>query len=174
MRNRYVTIMMAALLLLPGTNGWSAQSEVKTDGQCLTKLEAKVQPGQWLRVTAHDGDRRVGRLGSIDFAHSQLMLTPLADTSTPGRTYEFNEIAKLQYRTKGKVKPGYLVGGLLFGVILGGAIGTATVDSHSSGFADFSELEAGLTGAAVGGGVGLITGLFLSTSTASTYTIKCR
>ena len=174
MRNRHLAIMTAALLLLSGTNGWSTQSDAKADGQCLTKLEAKVKPGQWLRVTAHDGDKREGRLGSIDFAHSQLMLTPPAETVAVGRTYEFNEIAKLQYRKTGKIKPGYLVGGLLFGAILGGAIGSATVDSHSSGFADFSELEAGLTGAAVGGGIGLITGIVLSTSTPSTCTIKCK
>lgn len=174
MRNRYLAVLMTALLLLPGTNGWSAQDDTKTDGQCLSELQSKVHQGEWLRITAHDGDRFEGSFRSIDFALSQLTMKPIADTALPGRAYQFDEIAKLQYRETGKIKPGYLLGGLFLGAIAGSMIGSASAGSSSNDSLDFGQMEAAFTGAAVGAGMGLILGTALSLSTPSTCTIRCK
>lgn len=175
MRNRYIAVMMTALLLLPGTNTWSGQNQAGAGGQCVKKIRSKVFPGDWLRVTAYDGDKFEGRFRKIDTKHSQLMLLPLADTGTVITTYAFDEIAKLQYRKTGKVRPEFAVGGLLLGMIAGGVIGSSTAKpGHRDALVGLGEAEGAVHGAIVGGVLGLIAGVFVSSSLESTYTVKCK
>jgi len=154
-----------------------AQATAATKPSCLEQAAAKIRQKSKVTVVRWDASKHTGLLDSVDLGSSHLLLRGLSLEDSALTLFGQDEIVKIQYDKPGKLKPGYMVLGLFGGALIGGLIGLAFEGEAESGRFPFpppvEKFGAFLTGAAVGGGVGLLAGTFIPLLP-KTRSIECR
>jgi len=159
---------------------WISSIHAESQPSCLEKAAQKIKPNSEITLVKTDQSKISGRLLSIDLERLSLSLIQTGDTTAGSHSiYEISDIAKIQYRARGKMKPGVILPFTILGAVVGGAIGVI----ESGGFC--VDINFGGNGgnncyrnvgryAGIGALGGLVIGTVESLSTKGTFTIKCR
>ena len=133
--------------------------------------EAALWPKQTITLVQMDGKRSRGRLVSLDWDQSLLTLgVGLGGLSH--KIYRISEVAKIEYRKSGRLKPGWVVVGFLGGALLGGFI-SREANPPSNDIAGIGRSTQQLGYIMIGGCLGAGLGAVISVASSSkTYTIE--
>lgn len=179
MRLRIGVLAVYVLVSIANPHGLSAQVAAPTELTCLEEAAQKIDTGSKITLLGRGGEKTKGYLTSIDLGQSLLTMGSTNRLDTSLQRFLLPDIAKIEYRKPGKLKPGFMALGLLGGALIGGLIGLAIEgESETEQFPFFGGpvVEKGvafLAGAAIGGGVGLLAGTFIPL-VPKTHSIECK
>ncbi len=175
--SRHLSIPVIVLLLIPVAGFTQTSADLvrrapEVEQTCLEKAASNVQPAGWIRVYDNGGDVSEGQLTAIDTSLSVLTMMRLSVEDSVHIDYAMSDIDKLQYKSPGKFKPGYMAFGLLAGFVGSFAVAQLVGADQSSPVAgDYIHEQGAMI--LVGMGVGLVAGAVIPLALPSTWTIEC-
>jgi len=163
-------IFVIGLFILTAATA-SAQNENAVHTNCLEKAAAKLDSGDWVSVVTRTSEVTTAHLVFLQPERFTISVSVLQDGASSTREFALEEIATIQYRRTGKLRPSYMVLGTLIGGVVGSIIGRATdPDCDGEGLCFEFGGSAGFVIGAVGGLVG---GSVLSLALPATEKITC-
>ncbi|OGC86868.1 MAG: hypothetical protein A2142_08795 [candidate division Zixibacteria bacterium RBG_16_48_11] len=141
----------------------------QNDSTCFDKLAQRVKPGKWIAILKHDGYKISGSLKSIEPIDSILAIYHYDKDSLVTSIFDISEVAQIKYKGPGKIRPAYMLLGLVGGALIGGLIGDQADKDNPEGLG-----IGGAFGMIFGAGGGLVVGTVAGFVVPTTRTIECK
>jgi len=122
MRRLLVLIGIFGLYMCVFARLVQAQPDIP-DTTCLEANLPEITSDNRVTLFKTSGAKIAGRLMSVDFQQSLLTIHELYRADRGASTYRFAEFEKIRFRKKGRLKPGWMLLGLVGGSVVGGYVG---------------------------------------------------
>jgi hypothetical protein len=130
-----------------------------TADNCLKSNLSRMTSDRQVTLFKKDGTQITGQLVDVNFSLSRLSIHERYRPDRGYTTFQFSELEKLRFRTKGRLKPGWMLFGLIGGAVIGGIIGNGIDNAGSDSWCGTQyQGVATAVGVIVLGGVGFLAG----------------
>lgn len=149
----------------------SAQSDpVSNAPECIGQVDRELNSGQWIKLATFTGRSIEGYLAGISYELSTISIVINENAADSQLTCPFDDVEQIGYYSRGNIRPGYIIAGLLGGAIIGGIIGAEVGKDSKEMFGDIGALFAGI---GIGAVSGAMLGIGVSVKTKKLVTIEC-
>lgn len=160
-----ITVLAMAML------STSAASESKIELSCIARIQNSVGIGTNITLTLTDGTSKTGQLLSVSNKFEQVNIGWYESDGAHEFSATEVDLLTIDYREKGKIRRGFVVGGFLIGGLLGQILEYNVIDPGGQTQSPFHEItHRGSFWGAIGGAV---IGSLISALIPTDKRIKC-
>ncbi len=164
------SLILLALVFSSAVSVAAQDNTAASAPACIREADQILNIGDKIRLTSANGHFVEGYLAGISYESSYISIGQRNHKPAGQNHIAFSDIDQISYYKRGKLKPLYILGGFVGGILVGGFIGTIA-GSHSDEM--FGQIDAAATGAGIGAMTGIALGFACSVHAKKLVEIKC-